>query len=147
MTDAATDADDRVPPELVDAETYGSSVGNRDGNPDVWVKADVAEALGLEIGDVATITVVGERAIITPGPDEPELIREQPVRARAGETVTVEIGADELEAARDRLGDDADRLDALAALADVADLGERYRTDDGRDAIAAVLAETADNPD
>lgn len=113
---------------------HKTMVGNRDGHPDVWAPAAVANALGLEIGDTASFVVDGNRAILTAG--EPA---QADGGARAGDTITVEFTADELEAARARLPDDADRVDALGALADVADLGERYRTADGRDAADALL--------
>lgn len=108
--------------------------GNRDGRPDVYVPPAVTTALGIEIGEPAAFVVDGDRAILTAGePAQPD------GGVRAGDTITVEFGPDELEAARARLPDDADRVDALGALADVADLGERYRTADGRDAADALL--------
>lgn len=60
----------------------------------------------------------------------------------AGGAVGVRFDEEDLAAVRERLPRDADALDARDALADIAEVGTQYRTEDGRDAIAAVLADT-----
>lgn len=62
----------------------------------------------------------------------------------AGGTVAVRLDDETLATARERLPADADARQARDVLADLADLDEQYRTADGRDAIAAVLADTAE---
>lgn len=55
-----------------EAETYGTHVGNRDDEPDVWIPVAVAKELGFEIGDRGTIVVRDGRATIIPDGAEAE---------------------------------------------------------------------------
>jgi hypothetical protein len=129
----------------VEGEVYRRMVGNHDGRPRVCLPAAVAEGLGMEIGGSYTTHVDGGRAIVTPGSDVPARVdagSRPAAQVDAGESVAVRFDEEQLATARERLPADADALQAADVLADLAELDEEYRTDDGRDAIAAVLADT-----
>ena len=93
---------------------------------------EIAAAIWQAAEDVEQLRAEGAGA--TPGDPDAE--------ADSGDTVGVRFSDEQLAAARERLPADADALDARDALADLAEIDTEYRTEDGRDAIAAVLAET-----
>ncbi|OYR75154.1 hypothetical protein [Halorubrum ezzemoulense] len=103
---------------------------------------------GDEYG-VASVTVEPDHAreiaaAIWQAAEDVEQLRAEPVdpdaEADSGDTVGVRFDEETLAAARERLPADADALDARDVLADLAEIETAYQTEDGRDAIAAVLA-------
>jgi len=91
---------------------------------------EIAAAIWQAAEDVERLRAAGAGA----DPADPD------AEIDAGGAVGVRFDEEELAAVRDRLPADADARDARDALADAADLDAEYQTEDGRDAIAAVLA-------
>lgn len=112
-------------------ETQGD--GDEYGAASVVVEPDhareIAAAIWQAAEDVEQLRAEGAGA--TPGDPDAE--------ADSGDTVGVRFDEETLAAARERLPADADALDARDVLADLAQIKTEYRTEDGRDAIAAVL--------